>query len=269
MPILVGIDGTGTGDDAEYAATFRNGFVRTICGKPSPNTKYFRGPTTLGGGLMPAINNGFYFILNRLEQDKNAPIIMTGYSRGGAGVIEIARRLGLAKIRVKALILFDAVDRHAEIDTTAIPTTVENVLHLRRDPRTKSRISFGNCGVAHFPPTNYLQDFFMCTHGGMGGTPWTLPPGKSLNDFVDEGFKPGIQAGSPVAGSAINMGLRIVAPLPLKPLIGHGIFDSTRYIDGITNVTYMQDQAESKKVWHAFTKYIENPRLAGLFKGLF
>lgn len=258
MPILVGIDGTGDNDDKTYAANFVKSFVSIICKKPSLDAMYYRGPNTPGMGLMGAIHSGHSFIIQRSrEMASMAQVLLTGYSRGGAGVIEIARLLQNQKITVQAMLLFDAVDRHPGIDASRIPPNVLNVYHVRRDPSTKSRVSFGNCGLAYGNPTKYQQDFFKCTHGGMGGTPWKLTPGKTPDDFVDESGA-GIKAADPKTGFIINTGLRAIAPLPLKPLIGHGKFDATRYLDGVTNVKYRDDERISGEVWNAVQPFIKN-----------
>ena len=57
MPILVGIDGTGSNimsgqrRDEEYDRAFANSFVRKLCEETKPNRKYLRGPLLLGGDL--------------------------------------------------------------------------------------------------------------------------------------------------------------------------------------------------------------------------
>lgn len=195
MPILVGIDGTGGGAspgaarDAAYDKDFEKSFVSTLC-KRGTNAQYNRGPVTFGGGLDIAISSGMAFIeQKRRALGANTPILLTGYSRGALGVLVIAQRLQRQNIRVKAALLFDCVDRHGDYDAEIVPNNIDHVLHLIRDPKAKSRHSFGNDAMSFRPPTKYEGPFtFMCTHGGMGGTPWPKPDDAKWTDLIDEGF---------------------------------------------------------------------------------
>lgn len=214
MPIIVGIDGTGGGTlpgasrDARYDVDFANSFVKRIC-SGKPNAQYNRGPVTLGGGLPEAIESGYNFIVSKRRIMPNEPVLLTGYSRGGLGVIVIAKRLKDANIPVRALLLFDAVDRHLAYDGSVIPNNVGFVCHVIRDPNSSSRESFGNDGMSYSAPTVFPAAYkFMCTHGGMGGTPWKPTSGQKVTDYVDEGG-----------------------------------------IDGMTKITFAQDAAVSAQVW--------------------
>ncbi|HEU0175367.1 MAG TPA: hypothetical protein VFV58_13990 [Blastocatellia bacterium] len=193
MSIIVGIDGTGAdffpygGRNQRYDDAFANSFVRKLCDKPpTPNKKYLRGPVVGGGGLLEASSEGLNFVLAKRRAGVNEPILLTGYSRGAAGVIFIATRLQSQNIDVKAMLLFDCVDRQGDIDATVIPNNVGYVLHLLRAPESGSRNWFGNAGRQSSPPTRYFEAIFYCTHGGMGGVPWSVPDGKSPNDYVME-----------------------------------------------------------------------------------
>jgi hypothetical protein len=162
---------------------------------------YLRGPLILGesplagygvcvgDGLWAAIDEGYNFINGRPRNDE--PILLTGYSRGAAGVIEIAKRLKVLKRDVTAMLLFDCVDRHLGIDAARIPNNVRNVLHVLRSPASGSRKSFDHSGTQPEPPTRYESAEFTCTHAGMGGVPWPRPAEKSQNDFIDEGLPDG------------------------------------------------------------------------------
>ena len=209
MPILVGIDGTG--DDwlgsndpsrnKHYDDEFANSFVKRICARHSANTIYFRGPGFLpaNNGLLEAVWKGRDFILSKRRAGVNEPILLTGYSRGAAGVIVIAQMLGFPqnKIDVEAMLLFDCVDRDLRIDADIIPANVGYVLHVKRSVASHSRVSFGHSGTRPFPgsKTDYQQKEFNCTHGAMGGTPWlpvTVSSGHSLiraklTDYISEG----------------------------------------------------------------------------------
>ena len=170
-----------------------------------------------------AIYEGLGFIQTKRQQLPNEPILLTGYSRGALGVVVIAARLQQQNIKVKALMMFDCVDRHAAFDAEVVPANVENVCHVIRHPAARSRMTFGNDAMRYIPPTNYLPiKRYMCTHGGMGGCPWEVPPGGSESDFVDEG-----------AGEAW------FSPVRTGPVWEYH-----------TNVTYAQDKAVSKEVWN-------------------
>jgi hypothetical protein len=215
VPILVGIDGTGGGAfptearNARYDRDFANSFVRRLCRTGNADIRYFRGPVTLGGGLVDAVNNGYEFVVARKAANPGAPVLLTGYSRGAAGAVAIAQRLQRASINVQAILLFDCVDRHVVIDAEVIPSNVGYVMHVVRDPKSESRESFSNDGLRYRPPTVYPAAYkFMCTHGGMGGTPWQRGATQLPADFIDEGFP-----------------------------------------DGMTKITFAQDERVSRDVW--------------------
>jgi hypothetical protein len=133
----------------------------------------------------------------------------------------IAKELKNLGINVKALMMFDCVDRHAAYDAETIPNNVENVMHVIRDPAARSRMTFGNDGMTYISPTNYLPiRKFKCTHGGMGGCPWKVPDGGDPNDLVDEG-----------SGEAL-----------FSPVRNGPVWEYT------TNVSYAEDKAVSKIV---------------------
>lgn len=194
MRIVVGVDGTG-GDinpgaarDRRYDVAFANSFVSKIA-KGDHNKKYLRGPVLLGGGLIEAMSEGRQFVLDKHKASGgDLKVLMTGYSRGAGAVVDLSKWLERENIEVEALLLFDCVDRAGDIDPEIIPRNVKNVMHVIRDPATSSRESFGNDGLRYYPESTKYEPVkkFFCTHGGMGGCPWPVPPGKTLNDFVDE-----------------------------------------------------------------------------------
>ena len=215
MAIIVGIDGTGGAfipgvtRDAEYDIAFRNSFVRRISHNRGANAHYLRGPVALGGGLVAAINDGYNFIIRRHASDVTEPILLTGYSRGAAGIVALAKKLKNARKDVRAILMFDCVDRHLVVDSEFIPNNIGHVMHVMRSPNSGSRESFDNDGLKYSSPTIYpTPQTFMCTHGGMGGCPWPTPIGSSPRDLIDEGLS-----------------------------------------DGLTNITYLQDAQVSTTVW--------------------
>jgi hypothetical protein len=197
MPILVGIDGSdyhvlpGKSREVSYDVEFKNSFVSRLCKtEPTTNTQYFRGPVVLGGTLESTVMDGHIFIHNRQEAGVNEPILLTGYSRGATAAINIAKVLNRQKLDVIAMLLFDCVDR-AGANPDPIPNNVKNVLHVMRTPESGSRGSFGHAGTEWAPPTVYQSMGFTCTHAAMGGVPYTVPPGQSQNEFIEEGFPDG------------------------------------------------------------------------------
>ena len=106
----------------------------------------------LGGGLLDAISEGTDFIVGRRKAGGSDPILLTGYSRGAAGAVAIAKKLQRKNLNVNAMLLFDCVDRHLFIDAEVIPNNVENVFHVVRSDASGSRESFGHDGL-RFRPT--------------------------------------------------------------------------------------------------------------------
>ena len=222
MAIVVGIDGTGAAAtpgrarDAAYDVAFADSFVRRIAGTGKADHRYFRGPVLLGGGLVDAVNGGYNFVRARRRMSPDKPICLTGYSRGAAGVVSLAAKLKRDGIDVQALMLFDCVDRHLVIDAETIPNNVAYVMHVIRSKYARSRESFSNDGMSYRPPTVYPAAYtFMCTHGGMGGVPWTSGDGNAPTDFIDEGGT-----------------------------------------DGMTAITYRQDEFVSKQVWAFVQRFL-------------
>ena len=136
---VCGIDGTvdhfkGIAKDLEanqrdYDTKFAKSFVRQLCNGGLPSL-YLRGPAATGSGLGYAMGKATDTIALRYNQDLSAykkskselhdptlrGYILTGYSRGAAGIIEVATRLvddieyKKLGIRIYAMILFDTVN---------------------------------------------------------------------------------------------------------------------------------------------------------------
>ena len=144
---------------------------------------------------MAAVSDGVSFVNDQCRSNPAAAenVLLVGYSRGAAGVVSVATKLAKADIQVKALMLFDCVDRHVVIDAEVIPRNVDDVFHVIRDPRSRSRESFSNDGLLYYPDsTNYRLVSYNCTHGGMGGMPWTPGRDQKLTDLIDEGGVDGL-----------------------------------------------------------------------------
>jgi len=213
-----GIDGTGPVSNSTYGRDFANSHVKKLC---SGKDEYARGPIGPGGGMPEGIAAGMGAIKAKMLTDPDAPILLTGYSRGGLGAVVIAKKLKKEEIPVKAMLLFDCVDRHLAYDGSVIPNNVEFVHHVMRNPAARSRMSFGNDGTKSNPPTVYTSKKYMCTHGAMGGTPWKPKPGQSRTEYIDEGFGEAYISTGSVIRSAFYR----------------------------TNITFAQDELASQQVW--------------------
>jgi len=118
-------------------------------------------------------------------------IFLVGYSRGGAAVIEVAQWLKADNIPVECLVLFDPVDRTGGVGLpwrdTPIADTVKQMIYVQRNPASKSRESFGNCGTERESESKTKRSYqmFLGTHGAMGGVPWTEP---KEGGYIDESF---------------------------------------------------------------------------------
>src|SRR5436305_2108250 len=114
--MLICVDGTGPTDDDEYAAAMNRSFVMQIAQRstvPKPVTKYFRGPENAGITKLVHPSTIVVNFIRRYLEGGDDRIFMTGYSRGGAIVIEAARILQQLnpELKVEALFLFDPVQR--------------------------------------------------------------------------------------------------------------------------------------------------------------
>ena len=110
--ILLGIDGTGPLPAQEYEREMRNSFVKYIVrNSPATMKRYERGPAMDGFDMAVIAGKAYQFVHLNLAAHPKAPVFLTGYSRGGAGVIAVAQRLAQDGVKVSAMMLFDAVDR--------------------------------------------------------------------------------------------------------------------------------------------------------------
>jgi hypothetical protein len=189
--ILLGIDGTGVIDKADYKREMRTSFVRYIVSRtPARLKQYHQGPWYEGFDMGLIVDKAYTFVrLSRAAQPQ-AKVYLTGYSRGGAGVIAVADRLSDDGVNVDGMVLFDAVDRSLAVNSKEVPRNVLQLVHARRDPLTNSRNSFGNCGTTWHAPTRVNQSFFWGTHGALGGVPNLPPVGAKSTDLISEYFEP-------------------------------------------------------------------------------
>lgn len=244
--IMVGVDGTGPYSDSEYAAAFKTSFVRQLTSSDQFHGKdYIRGPGTDGtstGSLAKAAADQarVWFIAVKRRPSLTPRIFLTGYSRGGAAVLQAAHILKEQNINVHGLLLFDAVDRSVSIDRTVIAGNVSHCRHAIRDPRTGSRDWFGNCGtMKSVEVSDAYQAKFFTTHGGMGGTPWG---GKqTIDGQINEGE------------ASIRSGVKALRHVnPITSFAVGKVLDATFQ----TSVTPEQEKKGMDQVWKWMTDNI-------------
>ncbi len=179
MDIFGGIDGTGPYSDKKYKTGFENSNVIKLSRLPwSGGGFYDRGPgadgfsTGFRADEMAAKVARAY--RNAAGTTGSSPsrvvsilprIFLSGYSRGGAAVTNVAHTLNDQGIPVHCLLLFDAVDRSATIWRSSVPSNVRLCFHAKRSPRSDSRTSFGNCSTTAQGNVRLVSREFMCTHG--------------------------------------------------------------------------------------------------------
>lgn len=177
--MLVVVDGTGPEDDVKYKAGMKYSFCKQL--EDHAGATYFRGPTDTGwevsGIADRVVGEAVTFAgLGR-------PILLAGYSRGGATVINAAARLKTRGLRVQAMFLFDAVDMQASTFnvTQVISDNVDYVAHARGaralgfyllNPN-RSRWYFVNTGRWLAGNGERHEKKFTGTHGAIGGAGWS------------------------------------------------------------------------------------------------
>ena len=249
-----GIDGTGDFSDRSYSTEFENSFVHRV-----QNFWYFaernyqRGPS-LEGATTHAKGQRLAQVISEYVRGKTEyEIYLTGYSRGGAAVIHTANLLQVKGISVKAMFLFDAVDRTmGGADTSSIGSNVAYCYHARRDPAAHSRSYFGNTGTKlggtdsvglctdigdqlKNGKTVYLERSFLGTHGAIGGVPQT-EAGK--DGFIHE--LRDVEPNDPSYKLLMTMGIAGAASLIIAGAI-------SSY--GRTTITPKQNQIAANEVW--------------------
>jgi hypothetical protein len=249
MDIFYGIDGTGPDDNGEYKSAFATSHVRKFWQNwHSPAAGYIRGPSTFGTETGSRVSEGVRWTTQKYHEfeklcaasdtygNTKPRIFLSGYSRGGAAIISMAHKLKAKGIPVHAMLIFDAVDRSGLTDTDVIPDNVKMAFHALRDPAAGSRESFGNTGRKHKPGVAYEEKFFFCTHGGVGGTPWT----KNGDSGKIEEMSTGAKVGAFIVGG----------------IAGKMLADKHDF----TNVTVAQDKQGSDASWAWMSKNLSLAR---------
>lgn len=148
------IDGTGDSDYKKYMQDMERGFCHQLYLKLGRQAEYMRGPTLYGFNTFDIAEEMLQKIMTYYRtgitgamlidpnNQKLDNIYLAGHSRGGCAVIYIAQKLKEKGINVKAMFLFDAVERtffpltsgeSFSSDFDEIPSNVEMCYHAIRD----------------------------------------------------------------------------------------------------------------------------------------
>jgi hypothetical protein len=206
MDLYVGIDGSGDADT--YAKDFANSFVQGYTKTGLFGTwGYWRGPGMMGSETRSLVNGAREWTLAKvadLNRHKTPyRLFMSGYSRGGAAVTEVAFELKAKGIKVHAMLLFDAVDRSDLTNVDVVPSNVKYCYHAMRNPSAGSREIFDNCAKRAAGGVIFEKQTFWCTHGAMGGTPWPKGSHKGGDRIEEMSYKEkigGMAAASVIPG---------------------------------------------------------------------
>lgn len=171
-PLIIAFEGTGLG----WSTVYPGGFMDQV--RSRLGASYIKGPD--------AANLASYDVM---EKARNAlkrgllcrvsrpPIVLVGWSRGGAAAIQLAREMAEGWnfdqcFEVDALILLDAVDRSSfHYSSDPIPRNVLRCYHAYRDPGVDSRRMFGNTGMQWEGHPEFRPETFWATHAAFGGLP--------------------------------------------------------------------------------------------------
>lgn len=125
------IDGTGSWSNDSYRREMATGFCMEM--SKQFGGWYERGPSIDGWSTFSKAEACFSWILQN-PRLKTEPLFLAGHSRGGAAIIRVAQLLKTKRIPVKAMFLFDAVDRTLNgRSVEEIPCNVGKCYHAMRD----------------------------------------------------------------------------------------------------------------------------------------
>ena len=184
--ITVGIGGTGSERSFKRFADGTSTIsVMNMIESIDGETRFFHGP----GSFLDTrdVHNDVYgYISEQVRINPNVEINILAHSRGGHVGVEVPRSLGTDGValengttiypEVNFLGLYDAVDMTPFYGAWSqdIPSNVNNAAHAMSDPSVGSRPYFNTVdgGVQDASATNYIEQLFDVTHGGIGGSPW-------------------------------------------------------------------------------------------------
>jgi hypothetical protein len=245
---LVGIDGTGELSNSKYEPDFKNSFVNTIYRASGAKYKwYIRGPASDGIDMAALSAKAYAYAHLHHFAHPNTRVLLMGYSRGGAGVIDVAWRLQKDGVPVEAMMLFDPVQRAGLVDGYDVPNNVLYMVKALRATMTLSRISFNNCATSWHAPTRCTQRYFWATHGGIGGCPWPVTPGELPSHFIDEDEDNKERLLSWVMYDVLQTEWK--QPDDYRGTLQQLRDRHSEMIDKRTQVTYQQDRAGAEEVW--------------------
>ncbi len=185
MYIYCAIDGTSNNDTSAVAGSCHpvedtlkgpKSHVKRMTMLGFDAVRYFPGTTDVktGASSRKIITDAWDWIMaRRAEGGADSKIFLGGFSRGAAACLVLAHNFQIENIDVQEMYLFDAVDRAVSMEdgfTAVVPGNVTRAFHALRDPRGRSRQSFGNCGTMG-TNGNLETHNFLTTHGGIGGWP--------------------------------------------------------------------------------------------------
>jgi hypothetical protein len=171
--MIIIIDGTGDYSDEAYEISMAGGFCKQVAKRSSGY--YHRGPVPDGNDTYKIADDMMdTYLSDGLKAGED--LYLVGHSRGGAAVIYIAQQLKLRKIPVRAMFLYDAVDRVVAMgpkelivslltkglvstaailavkqaglpDVSTVPENVRFCYHARRDTKDKSISRYFEAGL--------------------------------------------------------------------------------------------------------------------------
>lgn len=136
----------GTGPFSDYGVAMAGSHCNAIYYMNKGAARYWRGPTM--ADVMPStasiaaevheeiLRNEFppALLAPGQQQSPKSPIHLVGYSRGGAAVVMVAKRLAQQGIPVAGMFLFDAVARtRSGEDLSTVPANVHKCCHAVRN----------------------------------------------------------------------------------------------------------------------------------------
>jgi thioesterase domain-containing protein len=155
--MLYVIDGTGAEGVQEYSEDMALGFMARM--RRQYGGVYFRGPTKMD--TTRSSLEIYHDVLGAILADKRfgkEPLYLAGHSRGGFVALQVAQGLliGKHKMGVKAMFLFDAVDRSSFSDRRKLPASVQICYHAKR---ASELTNYATSAVE-----KARNDFLQCAH---------------------------------------------------------------------------------------------------------